>query len=469
MSTDNGTTSRMKGGVRRPRTAGQSWTYVVDMGLQPAQRCEDCGRREWVGAGASRPARSVAGSSGRRRSGARSRRAATTQSGTRSSPGRTRSHGSAAATTGRRNAHAGDVPAGRVAARDRRRRAQEPRRSRPTSATSRTSLIGPSSQPFTLGTMQLSRAHAAGDPRHYELLAEGYTADVARKTARREIVARKGLSARRSGGCTRCCTGRSSVAVDKHRLHRSQPGQGRRPQAAGAPSPSRERIVHFWEPAELQRFLTFVHELDRRARGRTTRCGTCSLTPGMRRGEVLGAQVGGRRRGATLTVRRNRVPLKGGVVEETTTKTKRQRTIDLDPGTVKVLKRQRESAEARRVSGRPALAGGVATSSPTRAAMPLDPGVVSWQFRVAVAARQRGRRRTPKTPKATKLSPLSVHGLRHTHATIALQAGIPVTVVSKRLGHASVTMTLNVYAHCLKGAQADLAATFASVVRRGAF
>ena len=74
-----------------------------------------------------------------------------------------------------------------------------------------------------------------------------------------------------------------------------------------------------------------------------------------------------------------------------------------------------------------------------------------------------------ETPTALKLSPLSVHGLRHTHATIALQAGIPVTVVSKRLGHASVTMTLNVYAHCLKGAEADLAATFASVVRRGAF
>ena len=38
---------RMKGGVRRRGPTG-SWSYVIDLGKQPAQRCEDCGWRGWV-------------------------------------------------------------------------------------------------------------------------------------------------------------------------------------------------------------------------------------------------------------------------------------------------------------------------------------------------------------------------------------------------------------------------------------
>ena len=72
------------------------------------------------------------------------------------------------------------------------------------------------------------------------------------------------------------------------------------------------------------------------------------------------------------------------------------------------------------------------------------------------------------TPKAVELSPLTVHGMRHTFATIALQSGIPVTVVSKYLGHSSVTTTLNTYSHVLRGAQRDLANTVADAIRRGA-
>jgi integrase len=43
------------------------------------------------------------------------------------------------------------------------------------------------------------------------------------------------------------------------------------------------------------------------------------------------------------------------------------------------------------------------------------------------------------------------HCVRHTMATHLLRSGVPVTVVSRRLGHASVAMTLNVYSHVLEG------------------
>lgn len=40
-----------------------------------------------------------------------------------------------------------------------------------------------------------------------------------------------------------------------------------------------------------------------------------------------------------------------------------------------------------------------------------------------------------------------IHALRHTHATLALDAGANIKVVSERLGHSSVAITLDVYYH----------------------
>jgi integrase len=52
------------------------------------------------------------------------------------------------------------------------------------------------------------------------------------------------------------------------------------------------------------------------------------------------------------------------------------------------------------------------------------------------------------------------HDLRHTHASILLGEGAPVIAVSKRLGHASVTTTLDIYGHLLDDADAQLASMF---------
>lgn len=45
-----------------------------------------------------------------------------------------------------------------------------------------------------------------------------------------------------------------------------------------------------------------------------------------------------------------------------------------------------------------------------------------------------------------------IHAIRHTHATQLLENGVSITEVSKRLGHASVTITLNTYSHVLNDA-----------------
>ena len=59
---------------------------------------------------------------------------------------------------------------------------------------------------------------------------------------------------------------------------------------------------------------------------------------------------------------------------------------------------------------------------------------------------------------------LSLHGLRHTHATIALRAGVHPKVVSERLGHASVAFTLDTYTDALPDMQETAASLVAALV-----
>src|SRR5262252_9414344 len=47
------------------------------------------------------------------------------------------------------------------------------------------------------------------------------------------------------------------------------------------------------------------------------------------------------------------------------------------------------------------------------------------------------------------LAGVSLHGLRHTHASELLSAGAPITAVAERLGHASPNITLSIYSHAL--------------------
>ena len=61
---------------------------------------------------------------------------------------------------------------------------------------------------------------------------------------------------------------------------------------------------------------------------------------------------------------------------------------------------------------------------------------------------------------------IRLHDLRHTHATIALKANVPVKVISERLGHETPAFTLKQYAHVIPGMQAEAAALVASVVSR---
>lgn len=72
-----------------------------------------------------------------------------------------------------------------------------------------------------------------------------------------------------------------------------------------------------------------------------------------------------------------------------------------------------------------------------------------------------GQREYARLIKAADVRRIKFHGLRHTSATLALQAGVPAHVVQRRLGHKRIEMTLNIYAHALPQMQQDAAAKLA--------
>jgi integrase len=51
-----------------------------------------------------------------------------------------------------------------------------------------------------------------------------------------------------------------------------------------------------------------------------------------------------------------------------------------------------------------------------------------------------------------------LHDLRHTHATMLLRQGVHPKVVQERLGHANVSITLDIYSHCTANMQQEAAA-----------
>ena len=62
------------------------------------------------------------------------------------------------------------------------------------------------------------------------------------------------------------------------------------------------------------------------------------------------------------------------------------------------------------------------------------------------------------------LPTIRFHDLRHTHATLLLKAGVPIKVVSERLGHSTPGFTMATYQHIIPGMQAEAAQTFADLL-----
>jgi integrase len=124
----------------------------------------------------------------------------------------------------------------------------------------------------------------------------------------------------------------------------------------------------------------------------------------------------------------------GKVVETDSTKSGAGRSIALDSGLVERLKAQRLiQATHRHLLGPGYVEHDLVFANEDGSV--LYPEGVSRVFRTE--ARRLG------------LPPIRLHDLRHTWATLALQNGVHPKVVQERLGHANITITLQIYSHVI--------------------
>ncbi len=200
-----------------------------------------------------------------------------------------------------------------------------------------------------------------------------------------------------------------------------------------------------WTAVELRRFLERVRD------DRLYAAFLLSAMTGMRRGEVLGlAWTSVDLDGAKVTVERSLVSVSYVPKMEAPKTSRGRRVIALDVSTVAALREHRDrQLDDRVVMG--ADWGNAHDLVFTRDdGSPLHPQGFSEAFKRHVAA--------------AGLPKLSLHGLRHTHATLALRAGVHPKVVSERLGHASVSFTLDVYTDALPDMQETAAGMVSALV-----
>ncbi len=132
------------------------------------------------------------------------------------------------------------------------------------------------------------------------------------------------------------------------------------------------------------------------------------------------------------------------VMTFTKPKSGRGRNVDLDAAGLDGLRERRDDLAAKV----PELATADALVFCNRYARAHNPVQFSAQRRRRLAEAQKD---LPALPT------LSVHELRHTHATLLLRAGVHPKIVSERLGHASVTITMEVYSHAIQSLQRNAA------------
>jgi integrase len=174
------------------------------------------------------------------------------------------------------------------------------------------------------------------------------------------------------------------------------------------------------------------------------------LYTGLRRGEMLALRwrnldldLG------TLTVVETAYKLGNGdyVIKEPKTAQSR-RSVTLSPSLMELIKAYKADQELLRIQlGVSLNADDFVFIRPDGS--PINPNAVTLAFKRII--------------KRAGLRDIRIHDLRHTHATLMLKADVHPKVVSERLGHANIGITLDIYSHVLPGMQEAAAEKFDSI------
>ena len=196
-------------------------------------------------------------------------------------------------------------------------------------------------------------------------------------------------------------------------------------------APENPKKAKPWTPEQCQRFLKHI------SADRLANLYHLILITGMRRGESVGLRwqdVDLDR--ASLSVNQQITDVNGRSMVSTP-KTKRgDRIVYIDAETVAMLRRQQETQNLERTAWGPAWndSGLVFTRED---GSPLRPEYATRHFQAL--AQDAG------------LPVIRLHDLRHTNASLALDAGVDLKVVSERLGHSQIAITADLYTHVNSG------------------
>ena len=196
--------------------------------------------------------------------------------------------------------------------------------------------------------------------------------------------------------------------------------------------PSAEAVHRLLEAASDSEYLEAIHT---------------AFYTGLRRGELLALRWGDIDLDmATASVSRTVDRAKGGRSVFTEPKTaKGRRLISLTPSSALVLKTLKERREADGI----VLGYQVTEDSPVfcyRNGRPILPRAFSGAFK--------------KIMRRAGLDGYRLHDARHAHATLMLRQGVHPKIVSERLGHARIGITLDTYSHVTPGLQEAAALRF---------
>jgi integrase len=214
---------------------------------------------------------------------------------------------------------------------------------------------------------------------------------------------------------------------------------------AARPGRLERREPKVWDPATVRTFLDAVRE------DRLAALWLLVATTGMRRSELLGLpwRAVDLDAGQLVIVQRLLIVDRKPAIRPSAKTEAGRRTIALDQATVAALRvHKRRQLEERLAWGEAWQDHGLVFTRED--GTPLHPNWLTLRF--SRLARQAG------------LPELTPHGLRHSYATAGIVAGVPVKVMSARLGHASVGITSDLYQHAIPALDAEAATKVADVI-----
>jgi len=201
---------------------------------------------------------------------------------------------------------------------------------------------------------------------------------------------------------------------------------------------SEKRSMTVWSEEEVRRFLRAAKD------DRYYALFLLALSTGMRQGEMLGLRWGDVH-AEHITIRGSLDPRTRQIAATKTAGSRRRVEIGAEIAQALDEHRTRMRAEGHRV-GR-------------------DDLVFVTEAGTAVHASNLYRRAFAPLMEAARVAVIRFHDLRHTAATIMLARGVNVKVVSERLGHSSIRLTLDTYSHVLPTMQRSAVEATADLFR----